>query len=98
MTIYFGVLEGSGNNWGVWFPDRPGCVAAGYSIDEAIENATSALALFDELDREEGLTAPVARTMLELQEDPDVEESLGRGSRMIPFDTEAPASAVRVGA
>lgn len=98
MTIYFGILEGSGDNWGVWFPDRLGCVSAGSSADEAIENAASVLALFDELDREEGLDSPAARPLEELHRDPDVQESLGRGSRIVAFEASSRPAGVKVGA
>lgn len=98
MTIYFGILEGSADNWGVWFPDRPGCVAAGGSADEAVDNAASVLALFAELDRKEGLVPPPARSIVALRDDPDVQESLGRGSRIVGFDTEEPRLGVKVGA
>ncbi|MEJ0092794.1 MAG: type II toxin-antitoxin system HicB family antitoxin [Methylocella sp.] len=43
MAHYVGILDGSGNNWGVRIPDVPGCVGAGNTPDEAIASVTSAL-------------------------------------------------------
>jgi predicted RNase H-like HicB family nuclease len=86
MTIYFGVLEGKGRNWGVWFPDIPGCVGAGETADGAIENARSALELFDELDRTEGLVSPAARGVDDLLKEPEVSEAVNNGDRLVPFE------------
>lgn len=38
-------IEESGGAYGVWFPDFPGCVSGGKSLDEAVEAAHEALAL-----------------------------------------------------
>jgi predicted RNase H-like HicB family nuclease len=43
MTHYVGVLDGSGDVWGVRFPDVPGCVGGGATPEEAISDATLAL-------------------------------------------------------
>lgn len=43
MMHYVGILDGSGKVWGVRFPGVPGCVGAGESPEEAIENAAAAL-------------------------------------------------------
>jgi predicted RNase H-like HicB family nuclease len=43
MVHYVGILDGSGDVWGVRFPDVPGCVGGGESPEEAIADATLAL-------------------------------------------------------
>jgi predicted RNase H-like HicB family nuclease len=43
MVHYVGILDGSGEVWGVRFPDVPGCVGGGASPEEAIADATTAL-------------------------------------------------------
>lgn len=44
MPAYLGILEKDADSvWGVWFPDLPGCVAAGVTEQEAIRNAAAAL-------------------------------------------------------
>jgi predicted RNase H-like HicB family nuclease/Arc/MetJ family transcription regulator len=58
--FYPGVLErGARSTFAVWFPDFPGCVAAGISQDDALEKAEQALAQkVDELsEREQPLPA-----------------------------------------
>ena len=43
MTHYIGILDGSGDVWGVRIPDVPGCHGGGATSDEAIRDAISAL-------------------------------------------------------
>ena len=43
MVHYVGILDGSGEVWGLRFPDVPGCVGGGASPEEAIADATMAL-------------------------------------------------------
>ncbi|MGH6841504.1 MAG: type II toxin-antitoxin system HicB family antitoxin [Methylocella sp.] len=46
MTHYAAIVEEEeGKAAGVWFPDLPGCVAAGDTLDEAMRNAAAALEL-----------------------------------------------------
>ena len=39
MTHYVGVLDGSGDVWGVRIPDIPGCVGGGATAEAAIADA-----------------------------------------------------------
>ena len=43
MINYVGVLDGSGEVWGVRLPDIPGCVGGGETPEAAIVDATAAL-------------------------------------------------------
>ena len=40
---YPAIIEGGGDDYGIWFPDLPGIVAMGGTLDEAICNAQEAL-------------------------------------------------------
>ena len=40
---YPALIEGEGGDYGVTFPDLPGCVAIGQTLDEVIRNAEEAL-------------------------------------------------------
>ena len=50
MTHYVAIIEDAGPDHavGVWFPDLPGCFAAGDTLDEALFNASEAIALWIE--------------------------------------------------
>ncbi len=56
---YPAFLEPNGNGgYGVFFPDFPGCVSAGGSVDEALAMAAEALALHIEGMQEDGDVIP----------------------------------------
>jgi predicted RNase H-like HicB family nuclease len=84
MTRYVGVIEKDpGSLWGIWFPDLPGCVSAGESADEVIENAVDVLRVWAELAEEDGVAMPIPRNAAEIRTDPDVVESASRGGMFI---------------
>lgn len=70
MTHYVAIIEDAGPDHavGVWFPDLPGCFAAGDTLDEALLNAPEAVSLWIEA---QGGSAPHARTPSELRSDPE---------------------------
>ena len=55
---YPALIDGEAGAYGVAFPDLPGCVAMGSTVDEAIENAEGALR--DWIDSMEDAGQPVA--------------------------------------
>jgi predicted RNase H-like HicB family nuclease len=78
MTAYFAILEDAGpsNAAGVWFPDLPGCFSAGDDIDEALLNASEAIAAYAEALAREGRPLPAPRTLSALRDDPEVAADL----------------------
>ena len=55
MTHYAAIVEEEeGKAVGVWFPDLPGCVSAGDTLDEAMLNAAKVLELWAEAMIESG--------------------------------------------
>jgi predicted RNase H-like HicB family nuclease len=59
-----------GSDYGVEFPDVPGCVTAGHTLDEARAMAAEALAGHLALLEAEGEPVPVPSTMEDLKDDP----------------------------
>lgn len=57
------------DNYGVSFPDVPGCIAAGETLEGAIESASEALEFHFEGLIEDGETIPNPRTIHELRDD-----------------------------
>ena len=57
-------------SYGVSFPDVPGCISAGDTFEDAIENATEALAGHLALMRADRDDIPVPRSFEELRRDP----------------------------
>lgn len=73
MTHYIAIVEEEeGRAVGVWFPDLPGCVSAGDTLDGAMSNAAEALALWVDVATERGQPIPPARSLEQLKKDPQV--------------------------
>lgn len=78
MARYVAIIEDAGPDHavGVWFPDLPGCISGGDDIDEALENAPEALALYAQDLIADGRQLPPPRTLDELKADPDMANDL----------------------
>ena len=72
------VEEQHGKAVGVWFPDLPGCLSAGDTLDEAVLNAKEALELWGEAMLESGQEIPPPRSLSELKREPEIAADLGR--------------------
>jgi predicted RNase H-like HicB family nuclease len=60
----------NGSDYGVSFPDFPGCITAGSTLEEARSLAAEALALHVAGMREDGETMPTPSTLDDLRSDP----------------------------
>jgi predicted RNase H-like HicB family nuclease len=93
MTIYFGLLrKDPDSDFGIDFPDFPGCVTAGSTLQEAREMAAEALQFHIEGMLEEGLPIPPPSAFDAIMADPENAEA-------IPFPVKVPGRrprAVRV--
>jgi len=79
MTHYVAIVEEEeGKAVGVWFPDLPGCVSAGDTLDEALSNAAEALALWIDVARENGQPIPSPNSLTDLKRDPETAEEINR--------------------
>ena len=89
MTHYVAIIEEiDGKAIGVWFPDLPGCISAGDTLDEAMANASEALALWVDVAKERGRTIPAARSLTELKHDREVAAELHQYMvALIPLDS-----------
>lgn len=78
MPHFVAIVEDAGPETaiGIWFPDLPGCLSAGDSVEEALRNAEEALALYAEGIAEEGRTLPPPRSIATLRQDPEVATDL----------------------
>jgi predicted RNase H-like HicB family nuclease len=68
------VHKDEGTSYGVSFPDVPGCISAGDTLEQAMANASEALAGHFAAMRADGGTLPVPRSFEELQRDPEFTE------------------------
>jgi len=89
MTRYIALIHKDANSdFGVSFPDFPGCITAGETLDEAASMAQEALALHIEGLQEDGEVIPEPSPMAAVE---DLPESEGAVFMLVP----APAQAAR---
>ena len=94
MADYIAVLRKQTNSdWGVSFPDAPGCFAAGASEAEAIRSAAEALQLWIDTMAEAGETIPEPDSAAEIDADPHAPDEV---VRLALISAELPGRAVPV--
>jgi predicted RNase H-like HicB family nuclease len=72
MTQYIALIHKDvGSDFGVSFPDFPGCITAASTLDEAREMAPEALALHLEGLEEDGVEIPAPSSLDEVMTDPE---------------------------
>ncbi|MFI4974071.1 MAG: type II toxin-antitoxin system HicB family antitoxin [Caulobacterales bacterium] len=72
MQHYIALIhKDAGSDYGVSFPDFPGCVTAGSTLDEARSNAPEALALHIEGMVEDGEAVPEPSSLEDVMSDPE---------------------------
>ncbi len=85
-TTYIALLHKADKKtapYGVMFPDFPGCIASGKSVDKAIENAREALAFHMEGMIDSGEVIPKPRKLEKILKDPDYKKSVPALIRVI---------------
>lgn len=82
MTEYLALIrKDTDTDYGVDFPDFPGCVTAGSNLDEALANARAALALHMEGLADAGEDLPEPATLEAVMADP---ENAGAVAALVP--------------
>lgn len=70
MSGYIALVhKDEGTSYGVSFPDVPGCISAGDTLEEAVANAAEALAGHFAAMRKEGDAIPAPRSFEQLKRD-----------------------------
>ncbi len=90
------LIHGEPGSYGISFPDIPGCVSAGASLDEALANGAEALAFHLEGMVEDGEAIPIPRSLDSIKADPEFtfEFSEPHVVAVVPFDP--PTRSVRI--
>jgi len=95
MPHYIALIhKQSDSSYGVSFPDVPGVIAAGNTIDEAMQNAGEALEFAaEDWSKHAGHEFPEARTIDELRSDLDFQEAAAEAViAAVPFRAKAVAA------
>lgn len=77
-TVYYPAIletDPEDSDYGVFFPDLPGCNSAGTTQQEALENATMILQTFVDMSLERGETLPEPSPLDSLEIDSDIHEA-----------------------
>ncbi len=92
MAQYIALIhKDAGSDYGVSFPDFPGCISAGSTLDEARAMASEALGLHIDGMVEDGEAVPEPSSLESVMQDPE-----NRDGVAILVAAEAKAKAVRV--
>jgi predicted RNase H-like HicB family nuclease len=90
MTHYIGIIhKDAESNFGISFPDFPGCISAGSTLDEARAMGAEALAFHVEGMTEDGEAIPEPSTLEVVMNDPDFRDG-------VAVLIDLPAAAARV--
>ena len=89
MAIYYpAVIETDDvGGYGVFFPDLPGCVSAGDTEIDAVENAAEALGLYLQAMLDDRQLPPPPSALRDVPHDPEVQE-VGRQLIKVPMKLE----------
>lgn len=82
MHRYTALIDGEAGGYGVSFPDLPGCVAMGETIDEVLVNAAEALREFAADVEAAGATMAQPRAPEACRTDPEVALALREGASL----------------
>ena len=82
--------------FGITFPDLPGCVSVGETLDELLQNGREALDLHLEGMLEDGEAVPTVRSIDQLRADPDLADDFRDAELVTVMPVELPGRAVKV--
>ncbi|MDI1282470.1 MAG: putative RNase H-like HicB family nuclease [Brevundimonas sp.] len=82
MSRYTVLIDGNAGNYGVIFPDLPGCTAMGKTIDEALNNAVESLRQWAEIASARGKVIPEPRSPDAIRADAQFAEDFATGATL----------------
>lgn len=91
----YALIHGDPGRYGISFPDFPGCIAGGETLDEALVRGVEALAFHVRGMVGDGDPLPILRTLEQLHGDPDFAAD-ARDAVIAVVQVEMPGRAVRV--
>jgi predicted RNase H-like HicB family nuclease len=74
IRYFIGVVDGEPGAYGISFPDLPGCVSAGDTLQEVARNAEEALQMHVDAMIDEGMPVPEPRALDQIEADSEVRE------------------------
>jgi predicted RNase H-like HicB family nuclease len=95
MALIVALIHGRSGNYGISFPDFPGCVAGGDTIEQAVARGRDALSTHIATMIAEEMPVPPIRTVDAIRSDPDFAGDFD-DAVAVGVDFEMPGRSVRV--
>lgn len=96
MATIIALIHGEAGTYGIGFPDFPGAVSGGETMDEALRRGREVLATHVEALLDAGQDMPALRTLDEMKADPALAEDFGDVAAVTAIALDLPGRAVRV--
>jgi predicted RNase H-like HicB family nuclease len=96
MVAVVALIDGRPGAYGIAFPDFPGCVAGGASVDETLRRGREGLAFHIESMAEVGEALPRVRDISEIRADPEFAEDFAGVAMVALVDVDLPGRALRL--
>ena len=93
MAYAYALIHEENGMFGISFPDFPGCISGGSSVDEALRKGAQALNFHIEGMIEDHDPLPLLRSLKDIQADPEFAQETGA---WVLVPVEMPGKAVRV--
>jgi predicted RNase H-like HicB family nuclease len=95
MTYVVALIHEEDGNFGISFPDFPGCISTGEGLDSVLQSGGQALAFHLEGMVEDGAAIPALRTPGQIRNDASLTEELQNAAFAV-VPVELPGKSVRV--
>jgi predicted RNase H-like HicB family nuclease len=95
MAQIIAVVHEDKGVYGISFPDFPGCVSGGHTLDEAMRRGRATLRAHVESMIEDGEAIPVPRSLDQLKHDPAFRQDISDGM-IVALPLDLPSRAVRI--
>lgn len=95
-TVIALIHKDEGSDYGIGFPDFPGCISGGTTLDEAFQRGRAALETHIAALVEDGDPMPRVRDLDTLKSDPDLAEDFSDAILVGAVEADLPGKSVRV--
>src|SRR5882724_2614571 len=96
MAAIVALIHGKAGAYGISFPDFPGCVSGGITLEEALRRGRETLATHVALMLEEGMDLPGVRDVDAVRADPNLAEDFADATLVTAVELDLPGKSVRV--
>ncbi len=96
MTAIVALIHGGAGAYGISFPDFPGCVSGGLTLDEALRRGRETLITHVSALTAEGLPLPAVRDIDTIRADPVLAADFADAALVTAVELDLPGKSVRV--